>query len=580
MCGIVGIVGGAPRRDEVEAMLASIRHRGPDGEGVFVGRGIALGNVRLAIIDPTPAGAQPMSSPDGRYTLVYNGELYNHADFRPELEASGVQFRGHSDTETLLWLLIRHGAAILPRLNGIFGFAFHDAETQHVIIARDHVGVKPIYFARGRDGRLLFGSEIKALFVTGEVEPRINADDLLELFMFHFIAGSRTAFRDVTELLPGHVLEVVDGEHRIREFWSPLTAARRGDAPDETTEALRARLQAAVERQLMSDVPLGVMSSGGIDSGLVSAFASSEGARMAGFCYRDASRGYDELDQAREIGALIGVEIHEVGIPEADVPDLLSKLTWHYDEPIPRPHFLAAYAVSRAARARGLKVLLAGEGGDELFGGYQRYAELAAQMAATGDDSPLVFAHNRVAIPRVRGFLATEQFDNQFRFRCAEDTRGLDLVNRELLVDQRTFLQHFLQRSDRMGLAAGVEIRVPLLDLELVEHINAQPGSRKVAGDRTKIALREVARSVLTPAIVDRPKRGFDMPMVDLLRRGPVANLVDDLLLGKPQLGNVLDAGGIAALVREFRAGHEDLWKVLWMVLATELWARTFKVTA
>jgi asparagine synthase (glutamine-hydrolysing) len=580
MCGIVGIVGGSPQRHEVQAMLASVRHRGPDGEGVHVAPGIALGNVRLAIVDPTPAGAQPMASPDGRYTLVYNGEIYNHKDFRAALEASGVQFRGHSDTETLLWLLIRHGSAILPKLNGIFGFAFHDALSGKVLIARDHVGVKPLYYARGRDGRLLFASEIKALFVTGDVQPRINHDDLLELFMFHFIAGERTAFRDVSELLPGHLMEVIDGHARIREFWSPLTAATRGDAPDESAEQLRVRLEAAVQRQLMSDVPLGVMSSGGVDSGLVSAFARREGARLQGFCYRDSARGYDELADAREIGALLGIDIHEVGIPEADVPELLHTLTWHYDEPIPRTHYLAAFAVSRAARENGIKVLLAGEGGDELFGGYQRYSDLAAEMERTNDESPLVFAHNRVAIPRVRHFLSQQRFANAFRFWCAEETRGLDLVNRELLVDQRTFLQHFMQRSDRMGLAAGVEIRVPLLDLELVEHINAQPGSRKVANGATKIALRQVARSVLTPAIVDRPKKGFDMPMLELLRRGPVSALIDDLLLGTSHVAALLDTTGIPAFVQEFRAGNDELWKVLWMLLSTELWARRFKVTA
>jgi len=577
MCGIAGILGGAPRREDLEAMVAELRHRGPDGEGIHLGPDIGLGNTRLAIVEPGPAGSQPMQTPDGRYCLVYNGELYNHLDFRPELEREGVRFRGRSDTETLLWLLARRGAAVLPHLNGIFAFLFHDATEGTVLAARDHLGVKPFYYAAGRDGRLLVASEIKALFATGDVSPRLNRDDLLELFLFHFIAGERTAFAGVAELLPGHCLHWKGGAWRTAEYWNPVTAARNGNGRGEP-ERLRELAASAVQRQLMADVPVGIMSSGGLDSGIVTAFAANGSGGRRGFCFRDPANTYDEWEAARTLSAGFGVEVEEVRIESREIPGMLERATRHYDEPLARPHHLAALAVARAARQAGLKVLLAGEGGDEVFGGYARYAEFARAMQASGDFSPLVWAHNRVAQPRVARFLRQDRLANPFRERCAAETEGLDLVNRQLVADQRTFLQHFLQRSDRMGMAESVEIRVPLLDVPLVEYVNGLPGDTKVCGAQTKRCLKGALDGVLPPGALERPKQPFEMPMAPLLREGPVAAYTDDLLLDRPRCGEILDLAGIAGLVRDFRAGQEDLWKVLWLVLAVEVWMREFRV--
>ena len=576
MCGIVGIAGGNPQAVDVIAMLDTIRHRGPDGEGTHVVPGYGVGHVRLAIVELSSAGDQPMFSPDGRYSLSYNGEIYNHMDFRPGLEAKGVRFKGHSDTETLLWLLILHGEAILPKLNGIFAFAFHDSHQNILLLARDHMGVKPLYYASGSGGRLLLASEIKALFATGEVEPRLNVDDVLELLMFHFIAGERTAFAEVTELVPGHFRLYSEGRtRRPTRFWDPVGNARNGDNAQAGGETTRDLLRAAVQSQLMSDVPLGLMTSGGLDSGIITAFAGGKDSPLAGFCFRDPSNGYDEFSYARQASEPYGVELEEVRLSEEDVADLLGRVTWHYDEPVPRPHHLAAYAIARRAQESGLKVLLSGEGGDELFGGYTRYASLSAQMAESGDLSPLVFAHNRVAVPRIARFWKGERFSNAYRFWCAAEATGLDLINQQLIVDQKTFLQ----RSDRMGMAAGVEIRVPLLDMPLVERVNALPGSEKVACGRTKVGLRAAAQGLLPQELVDRPKQPFDMPMGPLLQRGPVAMMLDDLLLSNPRCGDLFESQGITGLVRDLRAGQEDLWKVAWLLLTIEVWMRTFKVS-
>jgi asparagine synthase (glutamine-hydrolysing) len=579
MCGLVGIAGGNPQPAEIESMLEQIRHRGPDGDGCSFAPGLGVGHVRLAIIDPSAAGAQPMLSPDGRYLLVYNGELYNHLDFRSDLEARGVRFRGHSDTETLLWLLIIHGEAVLDKLNGIFAFAFNDRETGTLLLARDQLGVKPLYYARGREGRLLFASEIKALFATGEIHPRLNADDALELFMFHFVAGERTAFAGISELLPGHVLTCRRGETTTRAYWDVVADARVPNGHRADSAKLVGLLEDAVERQLMSDVPVGIMCSGGLDSGVLTAMAGRAEKPLVGFCFRDSVYGYDEFDNARDLGRAFGIDVEGVCIDEQSVPDLLWSLAWHHDEPLPRPHHVAAYAVSRAARARGLKVLISGEGGDELFGGYSRYAELGELMSSSGDLTPLVFAHNGVAVPRIRRFWSRPHFDNGYRASCAEQTHGLDIINRQLLVDQKTFLQHFLHRSDRMGMAAGVEIRVPLLDLEVVSHVNRLPGNEKIAGGDTKRCLKRAAADILPSAVLNRPKQGFEMPMAPLLSRGPVAELADDLLLSKPRIGDLFDAKGIAGVLHDMRAGQDELWKVAWLLLTTELWMRTFKVT-
>ena len=576
MCGFVGIAGDGATVELIDAMLDRLRHRGPDGRGHHIAPGFAVGHVRLAIVELTSAGAQPMHSPDGRYCLAYNGELYNHADFRPQLEARGIQFRGHSDTETLLWLLIEYGERILPELNGIFAFVFYDSVENKVLLARDHMGVKPLYYARGNRGRLVFGSEIKALFAARDIEPRANTADLLELYMFHFIAGERTAFADVFELLPGHFLRYQDGHAKVIEYWDPIAEAQLGTNESDERE-LRALLEAAVHRQLMSDVPLGVMSSAGLDSGIVTAFGARRDSPMHGFCYRDPPH-YDELDDARLLARGFGVEVHEVRIAESEVPDLLTKLTWHYDEPLPRPHHLAAYAVAREANRHGLKVLLSGEGGDELFGGYMRYVEVTEAMSRSGDLSPLVFGHNRVALPRIARFMPARRFSNAYRFWCAEETQGFDLVNRQLLVDQRTFLQHFLQRSDRMGMAASIENRVPLLDIPLVTYVNRLRGSAKVSGTRTKACFKDAIRDVLPATLLDRNKQGFEMPMASLLRSGPVASYVDDVLLSKPRCNALFDARAVAKLVNDFRAGEDDLWKIIWLLVATETWMRAFDV--
>ena len=579
MCGIVGIIGGRPQQHELEAMLTQVQHRGPDDTGYFLDTALGFGHVRLSIVDLSSAAAQPMKSPDGRYVLVYNGEFYNHADFRPQLESKGVRFRSHSDTETLLWLLIIYGEAILPQINGIFAFAFYDTVAKTVVLARDHMGVKPLYYARGRE-RLLFASEIKGLFATGEVEPRLNTDDLQEHLMFHFVAGERTLFYGVYELLPGHFLKITPDSQRVEEFWSPIRAPRDDLSEDEITETVRQLLTDAMLRQLMSDVPMGIMLSGGLDSSAVAAFSNPHRERMLGYCFRDPAHGYDEIGNARQIAEDFNIDLRPVCIREEKLPDLLIKMTRYYDEPLARPHTIAAYAVAEAARQDGVKVLLTGEGSDEVFGGYRRYIDLGAQMTETGDLSPLVFANNRDALPRIHRFWTQARFSNAFRFWCSEDVRRLDIINQQLIVDQKTFLQHFLQRSDRTGMAVGVETRVPMLDIALVEYLNSLPGRIKVTVDGvTKKPLRAALNGVISRQISSLPKQPFDMPMAPFLRLGAVAEMLNDLLLTNPRSGCLFPVSAVRDLVGDMHVDRDpNLWKAVWLLLSTEIWLREFKV--
>ena len=579
MCGIMGIIGGRPQQHELEAMLTQVQHRGPDDKGYFLDTELGFGHVRLSIVDLSAAAAQPMKSPDGRYVLIYNGEFYNHADFRPQLEARGVRFRSHSDTETLLWLLIIYGEAILPQINGIFAFAFYDTVTKTVVLARDHMGVKPLYYARAQE-RLLFASEIKGLFATGEVQPRLNTEDLQEHLMFHFVAGEKTLFYGVNELLPGHFFKITPSSQRMEQFWSPIQAVRDDLGEEEIAETVRQLLADAMLRQLMSDVPIGIMLSGGLDSSAVAAFSNPYRGRMRGYCFHDPAHGYDEIENAQQVADHFNIDLRPVRICQQSIPDLLVNMTRYYDEPLPRPHTIAAYVLAGAARQDGVKVLLTGEGGDEVFGGYRRYVDLGAQMTQTGDLSPLVFANNRDALVRINRLWGQRRFSNAYRFWCSEDVRRLDIINQQLIVDQKTFLQHFLQRSDRTGMAVGVETRVPMLDIALVEYLNSLPGRAKVTIDGiTKKPLRTALSGVICRRILSLPKLPFDMPMGPFLRLGAVAEMLHDLLLTNPRSGTLFPLRALKDLVQDMHVeSGGNLWKTVWLLLTTEIWLREFKV--
>ena len=379
MCGICGIVAGPGgsrtiRREQIERMCNSIAHRGPDGAGVFIDVGVGLGHRRLSIID-VAHGAQPMASDDGRYQLVYNGEVYNHPVLMPELQATGVTYRTHCDTETVLHLYEREGKALPNRLRGMFAIAIWDRTQQELFIARDRFGVKPVYYAHLDDGTLLFGSEIKAILASGEIRPALNAASLPDYLANYAPSGDDTMYAGIKRLPPGHTLVWRDGRITISQYWdlsfAEGTLDERSDA--SLVDEYRERFRDAVKMRLMADVPLGMFLSGGIDSAAITAVMSElVDEPIKTFSVAFAEREANELTYARMVSDRYKTDHHEVVVSPTDFFGALPKLVWHEDEPIAHPSSIALNFVSRLAAER-VKVVLTGEGSDETLAGYNRY---------------------------------------------------------------------------------------------------------------------------------------------------------------------------------------------------------------
>ncbi|MBV9535213.1 MAG: asparagine synthase (glutamine-hydrolyzing), partial [Solirubrobacterales bacterium] len=392
MCGICGYVG-RDDPDTVGVMTRLLAHRGPDGEGVrFLpaadgGEPVALGHRRLAIIDPSPRGAQPMSYADGRYWITYNGELYNFRELRRELNSEGVQCATGTDTEVLLAMYARYGPGMLPRLNGMYAFALWDAETRELFLARDRLGIKPLYWAH-HDGALYFASEVKAL-LPALPAARVRTELVADYLTFLWVPGTDTLFAGVYKLEPGHCATFRDGRLCVRQWWDMEFQPEERNERD-WADMLREAVATAVQRQMVSDVPLGSFLSGGIDSSAIVASMSEVTERVPtytiGFSPEDLAHDIvpDDVRYARSIGQLFATDYHEQ-ILEAKVVDLLPKLIWHMDEPIADPACIPAYLICAAARQR-LTVILSGMGGDEVFAGYPRH--LAARIGRTLDVLP------------------------------------------------------------------------------------------------------------------------------------------------------------------------------------------------
>ncbi len=377
MCGIAGIVAThalqPDDRRRVVRMRDVIAHRGPDGAGLFADDRAALGHRRLSIVD-LAGGAQPLANEDETIQVVFNGEIYNHADLRPQLESAGHRYRTRSDTETIVHAYEQWGDACVERFRGMFAFAIWDGPRRRLLLARDRLGVKPLYWARAGD-RLLFASEIKAILESGLIEARANEDVLPEVLATRATAGEETLFRGVHKLMPGHVLTFAGGQVQQRRYWD-VPAAPEPGAPvrsrAEEVEAFRALLDESVRVRLMSDVPLGVFLSGGIDSSAIAGLMARRVGRLQTFSVAFEDRACNELEYAREVAHAIGAENHEVIVGEGDFFGALPRLIWHEDEPIAHPSSVPLYFVSELAR-RHVKVVLTGEGSDELLAGYGKY---------------------------------------------------------------------------------------------------------------------------------------------------------------------------------------------------------------
>jgi asparagine synthase (glutamine-hydrolysing) len=627
MCGIAGLAatGGLDRYAHERAirMRDVMTHRGPDGAGLWADDHAILAHRRLSIVD-LAAGQQPLANEDGRIWLTYNGEIYNHREVRAELESAGHRYRTQCDTETIVHAYEEWGDDCVHRFRGMFAFGLWDAPKRRLLLVRDRLGVKPLYWTRAGDA-LLFASEIKGLLASGLVQPQVNRAALPELLATRYTSDADTLFNGIYKLLPGHRLTFENGRVRIERYWDlPL------DGPDPALERLddaslvdrfRALLQESVRLRLMADVPLGAFLSGGIDSTAIAALMAREMDRpVQTFSVAFADRKFSELEYARDAARAIGADSHEIVIDDTDFFGALPRLIWHEDEPIAHPSSVPLHFVSALAREH-VKVVLTGEGSDELLAGYGKYPRALVNWQAGGIYERFVPGRVRGAIaeavvPRLpglcgrlarRSFLAMPRrpadmfLDNFAGMPLASQRALLDAsmaggrdpyassleyfarangasgtLDRLLYTDMKTYLVELLMKQDQMSMSMSIESRVPFLDHHLVEFAARLPHRLKLRGLTTKRILREAVRGLIPDSVLTRPKMGFPVPF-DGWMRGGWNNVAREVLLdSRTRQRGVTNPAAVARLLDDHRDGTSAGGDAIWALLNLELWYRTF----
>ena len=629
MCGISGIALSTRsarqlERDVVERMRDVLAHRGPDDTGIFLDGRVGLGHRRLSIVD-VAAGHQPMTNEDGSLQIIFNGEIYNHADFRKELEGRGHVYQTHCDTETILHLYEEHGAACVNFLRGMFAFAIWNLKTRELFIARDRLGVKPLYYFLAEDGSLYFASEIKALFEAGAFKPEVNFTALPDYLANHATSNEETLYRGVTRLLPGHTLTWRDGRVEIRKYWDVhFTKADQNGRSDKDTIAEWSDLfRTSVRLRLMADVPLGMFLSGGIDSSAIAAVMSGMvDEPIQTFSVAFAEREANELAYARIVSEAFKTRHHEVTVSPEQFFQALPKLVWHEDEPLAHPSSVALYFVSELA-SKHVKVVLTGEGSDELLAGYGRYRKTILNLSMGNryqSFTPGILRDavragiaglpaSRVRQKLLRSFLSVPSdieriyFDNFAVFplsmqadllssatlervgnvdpyagvrRVLQETDAKSLLDRLLYADIKTYLHELLMKQDQMSMATSIESRVPFLDHKLVEFTCSLPEHLKLHGRTTKHILRESMKGVLPEAILSRSKMGFPVP-IGAWFRGAYRSIVDEYVLSERALARgIFNPVAVRQLVEKHQSGLENHDERLWALVNFEIWQRQF----
>jgi asparagine synthase (glutamine-hydrolysing) len=590
MCGIAGILdlrGEAVPTRQLDAMAASTAHRGPDDSGSFLSGPVGLANNRLAILDVSDAGHQPMSSDDGRYVLVYNGELYNFRELARELEARGHVLRSRGDTEVVLRAWQEWGAGCLDRFDGMFAFAVWDDVERELMLVRDRFGVKPLYYAEV-GGRLLFGSEIKALLAAG-LRVEVEHDALREYFTFQNVFSDRTLFAGVRMLPAGHLMRTSDRVGAPVRYWDLELEPDESLGEGEWVERIRAAFETAVERQLVSDVPLGSYLSGGMDSASIVAAASGRIPRLMTFTggfdlssVNGLELVFDERADAERVASACRTEHYEMVMHAGDMSWVLPELVWHLEDlrvgmSYPN-HYIARLA------SKFVKVSLAGTGGDELFAGYPWRYELIEGVDDPDDFDRRFYAYWSRLVPEdEHGSFFTESVRSGFtsspfeHYRAAiEPARSLDPISKALYFEVKTFLHGLLVVEDRVSMAHSLEVRVPFLDNELVEVARRIPPRLKHADGGGKRLLRRAMRGLLPEEILEKRKQGFSPPD-ESWYRGPSMGEIADLLLDPRTLGRgYFEPAYVRRVLDEHRAGRQNHRLLIWSLICFEWWNRLF----
>jgi asparagine synthase (glutamine-hydrolysing) len=617
MCGIVGILNRAPERqvdpDTLIAMRDRLTHRGPDDAGHKIDGNVGIAMRRLSVIDVS-GGHQPIHNEDGHCAIVYNGEVYNYPELQRDLLARGHRFATDTDTETILHLYEDDPDNFLQHLNGMFGLAVYDGRNRSVTIARDRLGIKPLYYAETREG-LIFGSEIKSLLV----HPALDRDldpQAIDLFLRHkYIPAPWTAYRQIRKLPAGHALTWRDGDYEISQYWRPSYQEKRTEPFDVLAEELRDRLRSAVRSQMVSDVPLGAFLSGGIDSSaIVSLMAEASDRPIQTFSIGFDEASYNELDHAEAVAASIGAD-HHSQIVRPDVADLFDTVMDQFDEPFGDASAIPTFLVSQFAR-QNVTVALSGTGADELFAGYERYWAVglgnayrcvpgAIRSMTEQVLNALPSGHRkRSLIHRARSFVSScgaspidqhagivsafrsEEMRSLYTPDFAEDLNqtdplgtlyadsdGVAELDRLLDVDTATLLaEDYLVKDDRMSMAHSLELRVPFLDHTLVEFAASIPPEMKLKGFSTKRILKKALQDLLPSSILNRPKHGFEMPVAAWLA-GPLRGHVEDRLYNSGSgVLDMLDGTTIRGLIDRHTSGQENNARQIWSLLSLDRW--------
>jgi asparagine synthase (glutamine-hydrolysing) len=632
MCGICGILDLRAHNfpaQELEAMTNVLRHRGPDDHGIFVSRPISLGFRRLSIVD-LAGGHQPMSNEDESVWVVFNGEIYNHPELRLEMQQRGRQYATNSDTETILHLYEEYGVDCVHHLRGMFAFAIWDVRRKRLFCARDRLGIKPFYYAIVGN-RFVFASEMKSLFELADFPPRLNRQALPEFFSFGYLSSEETLFEGVRKLMPGHQL-IFDLEARqdrpeITQYWD-LDVAPSGASFSESDaiEQFRELFRETISSHLMSDVPVGVFLSGGLDSSSIAAeMATLRKEPIETFSIGYAEDQYSELPYARQLARQIGARHNEVILGPDEFLASVPKLIWNEDEPLVWPSSVSLFHVSRLAREK-VKVVLTGEGGDELFAGYlkyrvalwnqrgaplyrkvvpQRIQQMVRELLISGKvpdwvgrklrhsflyhpDSfeQIYFDNFYSAFPQGRQpelFTSTltdelrdvDAYAHSMRFFSPARNDGSDL-NRLLYLDVKTYLVELLMKQDQMSMATSIESRVPFLDHKLVEFAFRLPARLKLRFGSGKYLLRKAMADRLPREVLRRSKKGFPTPIRPWLR-GPLFEQLSAILMdGRLAERRLIRADYVKELLRKHREGDSYATEGCWRLLNFELWNRIF----
>ncbi len=627
MCGISGFLGQYPR-EIAQAMRDKIAHRGPDAHGLFYDENarVALGHRRLSIIDLTDTGSQPMDDRSGRYVICYNGEVYNFQELRLELEQAGHSFRGRSDTEVVIECFAKYGVESFGRLNGIFALAIWDRQDARLTLARDGLGVKPLYVTRTQSG-FCFASEIKAFLALPDLDRTLDPVAISAYLTYLWSPGERTPFQAVKKLTPGCWLTVdAKGREDCGQFYDlPQPSANVALSDEMLISTTRQTLERAVQRQLMTDVEIGAFLSGGLDSSAIVALARDQVGSKAMQCFTidyaqkagEAPELVNDLPYAERAADYLDVELHKVKV-DSSIAYQFEQLVYVLDEPQADPAALNNMLISALARQNGIKVLLSGTGGDDLFTGYRRhlaarfdpvFAAMPSSLRKSAGYIARTLLPARGATRRIRKLMEAGQGSDNERaiayFEWTDAQRAGALMNaairpspmetrapmiaaldklvrpsgidRVLALDQHYFLaDHNLNYTDKTGMAHGVEIRVPFLDLEMADWASRVPNSAKIRHGVTKWVLRKAMESHLPNDIIYRPKAGFGVPLRSWLRH-ELRPMLDDLLHPNTiTKRGLFDQAAVQKLLADTMSGHQDGSYTLLALMTIELWCRKF----